>query len=246
MGSFVQKDWSAVVWPCLQWTADEKYMARLGGPGVQWFESRVLNTGAESSLAAKGATHFSVSPATDKYRCAVFVPKSASKPGVVSMYEYPRFKREQVVAAKSIFTAEEARIEWSANGKVLLALLSSAMSADSYYGDSACVLLGVDGTSNLITLPKDGPVHDIAWNPAAPECCVIAGGSPPVAALFNTKGKLVHNMGPGSRNTCVWSPSGQFFMLGGFGNMAGGLEFWDRKELKKFCDNEAACTTHCM
>lgn len=40
----------------------------------------------------------------------------------------------------------------------------------------------------------------------------------------------------------VWSPHGIFFVLAGFGNMAGDMDFWDRASLKKLGSNNASCT----
>jgi translation initiation factor 2A len=37
----------------------------------------------------------------------------------------------------------------------------------------------------------------------------------------------MHGAGSGSYNTVVWSPHGRFVCLGGFGNLAGHMAFWD-------------------
>jgi translation initiation factor 2A len=46
-------------------------------------------------------------------------------------------------------------------------------------------------------------------------------------------GKPTFLFGNAHRNTIAWAPHGRFVCLAGFGNLAGGMTFWDRNKLKQ-------------
>ena len=69
-----------------------------------------------------------------------------------------------------------------------------------------------------------------------------SGGSPGVGTLFNLKAEPVMSFGSAHRNTISWSPHGRFVVLAGFGNLSGGMDFWDRNKKKKLGSTN---TTRC-
>ena len=105
---------------------------------------------------------------------------------------------------------------------------------ESYYGESGVYLLraDVDFDCNLIT-SKEGHFQDIAWSPKGREFIAISGKMPALAAVYNLKGEAVFEFGCAHRNTICWSPHGRFVCLGGFGNLAGDMDFWDMNKKKK-------------
>ena len=50
--------------------------------------------------------------------------------------------------------------------------------------------------------------------------------------MLNAVGEPVFEFGVAHRNSVFWSPHGRFLCLGGFGNMSGGMDFWDRNKLR--------------
>ena len=100
----------------------------------------------------------------------------------------------------------------------------------------------VDGKVQNVTLPKQGPIHDVQWSPLGKEFVCLFGTSPPMAALFDTNCKIIHSFGEAPHNTVCWSPHGRFFILAGFGNMSGELSFYDRKTLRKLSTVDAHMT----
>lgn len=53
------------------------------------------------------------------------------------------------------------------------------------------------------------------------------------ATLFNLKGEQVFDFGTSPRNTVAWAPNSRFIALCGFGNLAGEIQFWDRRKVDK-------------
>lgn len=71
---------------------------------------------------------------------------------------------------------------------------------------------------------------------------MAAGNMPCHCTLFNHKAESVYEFGANHRNTISWSPHGRFLLLAGFGNLAGGMDFFDTLRLRKIGSNTAHCT----
>lgn len=90
-----------------------------------------------------------------------------------------------------------------------------------------------DGSFDCIVMPpKEGRIECASWNPNGREFVLVAGRQPAQATLFNLKGEGTFDFGQAHRNTAIWAPHGRFLMIGGFGNLAGQMSFWDRNKLK--------------
>ena len=46
---------------------------------------------------------------------------------------------------------------------------------------------------------------------------------PAKCTLFDSRAQPMYELGTGARNTVKYSPSGRFFLIGGFGNLAGDM-----------------------
>jgi translation initiation factor 2A len=140
-------------------------------------------------------------------------------------------------ASKAFFKAEEVGLKWSPTGLHLLIETRTATdkTGKSYYGESGLHLLAADGSFQG-TVPfgsNPGPIQDVAWSPQGKEFLVIQGFQPAKSTLFVASNCTpIREYGTASRNTIRWSPHGRFLMLGGFGNLAGELEFWDSFKFK--------------
>ncbi|EER19547.1 hypothetical protein Pmar_PMAR012528 [Perkinsus marinus ATCC 50983] len=96
------------------------------------------------------------------------------------------------------------------------------------------------------------------------ELILISGRIPPETTLFSTssiksnaseasssgtedgsasirKLNVVHSMGKAKRNTVCWNRYGRYAVVGGFGNMAGEMDFWDMAEYKVVGSLRAEC-----
>ena len=193
-----------------------------------------------------------------KYFFTTFVGKTKDKPAIASVYSYtpsvqrtndgnPPASSENAfvrIATKSLFQAEECVTRWSPlihSTPACLMTLSVAIDAtgQSYYGNSQLWLWNASNSSEMIAvpLPQEGPVLSCQWVPdpnKPPSFLVIAGKIPPMASQHHGMtgvvtflyGNNVH------RNTIIFSPHGRFVCLAGFGNMPGGMGFWDVNKKK--------------
>jgi translation initiation factor 2A len=113
-----------------------------------------------------------------------------------------------------------------------------AAAAASYYGDVKLHFLPApapDGapppaaSDCLVPLPKDGPVHDVAWSPRGDSFVAVAGYMPARTTVFDAHCRPRLDLGSGPHALARWSPHGRFLALAGFGNLAGDVAFFDRK-----------------
>ena len=86
---------------------------------------------------------------------------------------------------------------------------------------------------NTLTLKdREGPIHSVAWSPKNPEYCVVHGLSPAKATVFDLRGERIFEIGPGPKNVAHYNPHGNMLLLGGFGNLPGHVNVWDREAKK--------------
>ena len=245
----------------VQWTWDEAYVAHITTNEVKFYPAANPSLAHPSHrLHVKGVAQFALAPMAKPYQVATFLPSKGTDPARVNIYAFPLFgvpaaaaaaaaasssaassessaPPPQPTASKSFFKAEEVTLKWSPTGAACLieTRTSTDKTGKSYYGESGLHLLYADG-SYQGTVPfgtNPGPIQDVAWSPTGKEFMVIQGFQPAKSTLFVASNCTpIREYGSGSINTIRWSPHGRFVMLGGFGNLAGELQFWDSFKFK--------------
>ena len=240
-------------WPNVQWTHDEKYMFHIVTNEIQVYDvegkdlTEVLPT---FKFRCEGITSFSLSPAAAEpglYHFTSFVPEKKGKPARASAHAFDPLNLRSsdtfsIACSKSIFQAEDCTIKWSPSGHAAIALTHTSVdtSGDSYYGSTGLYLLHMSASEPEpvvnVPLAKEGPVLDVSWSPDESKPCfaVLSGKMPAQGCLHHgSSADPLFLFGEAHRNTISWSPHGRFLCLAGFGNLAGGMDFWDRNKLKK-------------
>ena len=223
------------------------------------YERKIRCEGISSfSIPSKVAASTHAAPSTNdalimgaevqtSYLFTTFVPETKGKPGKLALLRYPdalgsSSGSKKPIASKSFYQAEECKAIWSPKGDAALVLTSTSVdsSGTSYYGSSNLYLITSSGECEPVPLPgnnNDGPVHDVAWMPdgnKASSFAMLSGRMPALGSLHNgISAQPQFLFGNAHRNTISWSPHGRFAVLAGFGNLAGGMDFWDRNKCKK-------------
>jgi len=197
----------------------------------------------------EGVAQFSImkskKPVSDEHPCkiATFKPENKTRPGKVSIFNYPS-DSEMSVAGKSFHKAQEVEFDWSPLGDAVLVKTSTDVdtTGQSYYGESHLYLLHADGSHDCQIIPaRAGGFHDFAWSPLGKVFVAISGKSPASSILYNMKGNPIVDFGDAHRNTVRWSPHGRFLCLGGFGNLSGDMDFWDINKKLKIGSTRSDC-----
>lgn len=193
----------------------------------------------------QNTANFSVAPGSAPYKIAAFVPEKKGKPASVRVYQFPGL--ETVVAHKSFFKAQDVTMKWSPTGSALIIETRTDVdtTGKSYYGETGLFFLQSDGQYDcIVPLTKEGPIHDVQWDPTGRGFVVLAGAMPANATLYDNKAIPIFEFGAAPRNHVSWSPHGRFLCLAGFGNLRGDMDFWERNKLKKMGSanaNSATC-----
>ena len=156
------------------------------------------------------------------------------------------------LTSKSL-NAEEVQVQWSPRADSALLLTQTAVDAtgQSYYGSTHLYLLLESDPKNptvgkALSVPApseakgDGviPIVSASWisNPTITGVVpftVISGKMPSLSSLHHgISGEPMFLLGKAHRNCIDVSPHGRFLVVGGYGNLAGGMDFWDRNKEK--------------
>lgn len=243
LGQFVQKSQNG--WN-LQYTADEQYCARLVTNEVQFYDSNDLKT-VWNKLRVEGVTDFALAPGST-HNLAVFVPERKGQPAAVKVFNVPQFASP--ISQKTFFKGDKVQLKWNQQGSSLIVLAQTDVdkSNKSYYGETTMYLLSANGAFDArVTLDKEGPIHDVAWSPNGREFGVIYGYMPAKTTIFNHRGVATHSFPMGPRNTIIFSPTGRFVLVAGFGNLAGQIDVYDlEKDHRKVCTIESGNPSVCQ
>ncbi|TVY54364.1 Eukaryotic translation initiation factor 2A [Lachnellula cervina] len=242
VGRFVQK--SQTGWN-LQYTFDENYCARAVTNEVQFYESSNLGT-VWNKLRAEGVTDFAISPGNNQ-SVAVFIPERKGQPATVKIFNVPQFASP--VSQKNFFKGDKVTLKWNQLGTTLIVLAQTEVdkTGKSYYGETTLYVLSANGGfDSRITLDKEGPIHDVSWSPNSKEFGVVYGYMPAKTTIFNQRAIATHTFDLRPRNTILFSPTGRFVLVAGFGNLAGQMDIYDlEKDYKKICTIEGGNPSVC-
>jgi len=231
----------------LQYTISESHAIRLVGPEIQVFRPSEWDKGVIDKLKVEGATSVVLSPGLNP-SVAVFVAEKKGQPATVKIYRLSTLSAPPT-CQKTFYKADRSQIKWNTLGTQALVLTQTEVdnSGKSYYGETGgFYLLSAAGNFDCrIPLDKEGGIHDFAWSPNSKEFGVIYGFMPAKAALFDQRGRTVHDFGTNFYNYISFNAHGRLVALAGFGNLRGQLDIFDRRSLAKLTTIDAANTSFC-
>ncbi|KAK4699480.1 translation initiation factor 2A, partial [Phenoliferia sp. Uapishka_3] len=229
----------------LQYTDDESKAVRIVTNEVQVYDPSNFGAGVVDKLRLEGVTTCSVSPGRNP-SVALFVSEKKGAPASVKIHSLAVLS--SVSASKTFFKADKIQMKWNKSGTSLLYLTQTEVdkTGKSYYGESNLYMMNAAGTFDCrVSLDKEGGIHDFDWSPNENEFVVTYGYMPAKTVIFDKRVKLVHDFGTHPRNFLAYNPQGRLLCIAGFGNLAGQVDIWDRKTLKKVCTIDAPNTSHC-
>ncbi|KAI0781547.1 translation initiation factor eIF-2A [Trametes elegans] len=231
----------------LQYTISESHAVRLVGPEIQVFRPAEWSKGVVDKLRVEGATTITLSPGLNP-SLAVFIAEKKGQPAIVKIYSLTALGAPPT-SQKTFFKAQRSQIKWNTLGTQVLVLTQTDVDQanKSYYGETGgFYLLSAAGNFDCrVTLDKDGPVHDFAWSPNSKEFGVIYGYMPAKTVLFDQRARTLHDFGTAFCNFISFNPQGRLLTIAGFGNLAGKVDVYDRRMLKKVTTIDASNTSHC-
>ncbi|KAJ5692133.1 hypothetical protein N7462_001556 [Penicillium macrosclerotiorum] len=186
---------------------DERLCGRVVTNEVQFYQSDNLQT-VWNKLRVEGVADFALSPG-QTHSLAVFVPERKGQPAQVKVFIVPQFGAP--VSQKSFFKGDKVQLKWNSSGTTLIVLAQTEVdkTGKSYYGETTLYLLSASGAfDSRVDLDKEGPIHDVSWNPNSKEFGVVYGYMPAKTTIFNMRGVPKHTFPLSPRNTIIFSPTG--------------------------------------
>ncbi len=152
----------------------------------------------------------------------------------------------EVVIKKFVLKkADGARIIFSPNGSAALLFAESQEdpTGKSYYGVHCMYYRQLVGGKKHCKVSTEGStIHDMKWTPDGSAFLVMSGSQPAKIVLFSSDCVPLVEVDGSYKNYIAFSDGGRFLMLGGFGNLAGDVEFWDLKAKQLIGNTKAHCT----
>jgi translation initiation factor 2A len=169
------------------------------------------------------------------------------QPSSVKIFNVPQFANP--VSQKTFFKGDKVQLKWNQLGTTLIVLAQTEVdkTGKSYYGETTLYVLSANGGfDSRITLDKEGPIHDVSWSPNSKEFGVIYGYMPAKTTIFNQRAVAIHTFPLAPRNLILFSPTGRFVLIAGFGNLAGQMDIYDlEKDYKKICTIDSGSPSVC-
>jgi translation initiation factor 2A len=163
------------------------------------------------------------------------------------VFNVPQFTAP--VSQKTFFKGDKVQLKWNEEGTSLIVLAQTEVdrTGKSYYGETTLYVLSANGGfDSRISLDKDGPIHDVTWSPNSKEFGVVYGYMPAKTTIFNQRAVATHSFPLAPRNTILFSPTGHFVLVAGFGNLAGQMDIYDlEKDYRKVCTIEGGNPSVC-
>ncbi|GBE59111.1 eukaryotic translation initiation factor subunit [Babesia ovata] len=131
-------------------------------------------------------------------------------------------------------TEDSADMFWSPSGRSLLVLGQSIvdLAGEKYGSTSNCFLFRASG--EFVCRVNIQTTHDARWCPTRDEFILMEGNMPCDITLYNSDCVRLFTFPKSYRNTIKWNPLGNMVALCGFGNLAGEICFWYRKDARDY------------
>jgi translation initiation factor 2A len=227
----------------IQWTDDESFCGKMMSNEIQFYDSSKFQV--VSRLQMEGIQSFTISPGKRPVIATFAIGKNGA-PSSCQIYDLTNFTTP--LSRKSFFRADRVNFYWNTIGTNVLVFTHTDVDAtgQSYYGETSLYYLSITGNFDCkVDLPHPGPIHDVAWSPNSKEFIVVYGSMPSKATLFDHRANAIYELGCAPRNTVRYSPSGRFFLIAGFGNLAGDMDIWERKNFRKIITVPASNSSSC-
>ena len=85
----------------------------------------------------------------------------------------------------------------------------------------------------------------MTWSPDSKEFIIVYGATPMKTTLFDSRANPVFEFPQGPRNYVRYNPQGRLICIAGFGNLAGDMDVYDRRNFKLVSSTQASHSSVC-
>jgi len=248
--SFLLKKPTESSWPPLKWTQLETHCCRLVSDGVVIMSGKCERGEEQQKLQQAGVISFELAPrgpGASAPHVAIVIGEARGAPARCQIFRLDDLSKP--TASKSFYKAPSCSMVWNNTGTGVLVLAKTETddTGGSYYGSTSVHLMRADGQEDaIVASADDGAMHDVQWNPIQDEFLLLHGSHPCNIGLYGgKKANKTMDFGRGHRNTIKFNPFGRFVVVGGFGQLAGDVDFWDKPNKEKLATIRIECCVMC-
>lgn len=251
LASFVWKSSSKDGCRNVSWTNDEKYMARRESTSAKSLYIYEVENSLSEELGVVSQdkiTSFAFAPHSGDEEKPYFllVGASGEPSSLTRFYQMPLVDKEKFKSLSK--GGQEMDFIFAPNGHAVIIWTQHVVdnTGQSYYGkhDLRYVQLGGGNKRSKVAV-FDNQVSDVAWSPDSEDFIVISGKQPAVCTLYTKNCIPAFEFGRIHMNTIRYSPFSNLVLLGGFGNLVGNIQIWNKDTLTLIGKNKAHCTVVC-
>lgn len=233
------------------WTNDELYMARKdakSSKNLYVYEVKESLQNEFGIITLDKITSFAFSPHGDDETKPYFllVGSAGENASMTRFYQMKTCEKEKFKNLSK--DGQEMNYVFAPNGHAVVVWTQNVVdkTGQSYYGnhDLRYVQLGGGNKRSKVAV-FDNQVHDVVWSPDSEDFTVISGKQPAVCTMYTKNCIPTFEFGRIHANTIKYNPFSNLLLLGGFGNLVGDIQFWNKDTLKLIGKNKAHCTVSC-
>lgn len=235
----------------MSWTNDEFYMARRDAKSSKSLHVYEVNESLQNEFGVINQdkiTSFAFSPhgGDEAKPYFLLVGSSGERSSLTRFYQMKTCDKEKFKNLSK--GGQEMNYMFAPNGHAVIIWTQHIVdqTGQSYYGnhDLRYVQLGGGNKRSKVAV-FDNQVHDVSWSPDSEDFIVISGIQPAVCTLYTKNCIPTFEFGKIHANTIRYNPFSNLLLLGGFGNLVGDIQFWNKDTLKLIGKNKAHCTVGC-
>jgi len=217
-------------WPAFKWSHDDKYVARKGDDRVLIYETPTLLKLNNKSLKIPGVQDVAWSPTQNII--SYWVPEHGNTPAKVALVEIPSRK---LIREKHLYNVEDVKMHWQSKGQFLCVKITRRKTKKSVVNNFEIFRMDQKNIP-VEVLEMDDMVTAFSWQPNGNRFALIHGArTAPTKkvsfyALTPKKLKRLTTLEDRVCNALFWSPTGNYIVLAGLGDLNGSLEFLETRK----------------
>jgi translation initiation factor 3 subunit B len=231
-------------WPCLRWSSDDKYLARIVKEGISIYAAPDFALLDKKIHKLAGVAQICFSP-TDNF-LAYWVPSVDNNPATVGILELPS---RQVKREKHLYNVVSMDMYWSDNGEFLAIKIVRRKTKKTLTTNFEIFRMRVKDVPIEVVEMGEETVSAFAWDPTGQQFAVLIPESAnrskcEIWSITDKKVVKLHTFAGRPANTLLWSPAGQYLLLAGLGALNGQLEWIDAENGESLATNEHFLATY--
>lgn len=153
-----------------QWSADGKYVARVGIDIISVYELPSMNLAGKKSIAAKDVQDFVWAPRGNLM--AYWAPSFGNLPSVINVLEMPS---REIVSSRKLFDVSDGKMLWQNDGEYLCVYMTKVQNKKKTFVLMFFRVKEAGVPVDQIELTT--PILNVAWEPSGDRICVMTGES---------------------------------------------------------------------